>query len=105
MYKNLQEILLKCVHGQHYSDELQTVTNDFHPAQLSIQLQLLSTHFEMMKNSCVLTTDFKSVTNHFILFTLQVVYRFTLIHFSHVSKIQHGEFSFPLDRSQNKGTS
>ena len=52
-------------------------------------------------------TDFKLVTNHFILFILQVVYiegvyfqltlqcelnRFTLIHFSHVSKIQHGEY-------------
>ena len=76
-----------------------------------------------INNSCVSTTtqtDFKSVTNHFILFTLQAVYienayiqltlrcelnRFTLIHFSHVSKIKHGEFSCSLDRSRNKGAS
>ena len=54
MYKNLQEILLKCVHGQDYSDKLQTVTDfygsDFDPAQLGIQLQLLTAHFETMKN-------------------------------------------------------
>ena len=27
MHKNLQEMLLKCVHGQDYNSELQTVTN------------------------------------------------------------------------------
>ena len=45
MYKDLQGILLKCVHGQDHSDELQIVTDfygsDFDPAQLGIQLQLL----------------------------------------------------------------
>ena len=42
------------MHGQDYSDELQTATgfhgSDFDPAQLGIQLQLLKAHFETMKN-------------------------------------------------------
>ena len=54
MYKNLQEILLKCAHGQDYKSELQTVTefygNDFDSTQLAIQLQLLATHFETLKD-------------------------------------------------------
>ena len=51
MYKNLQEILLKCVHGQDYSDKLQTVT-DFYGSGVDpgIQLQLLTAHYETMKN-------------------------------------------------------
>ena len=59
MYKNLQEILLKCVHGQDYKSELQTVTefygNDFDSTQLAIQLQLLATHFETMKDQGKIT--------------------------------------------------
>ena len=54
MYKNLEETLLKCAHGQDYSSELKTVTDfygsDFDPAQLDIQLQLLTAHFETMRN-------------------------------------------------------
>jgi len=54
MYKNLQEVLLKCAHGEDYNSELQTISDfygsDFDPAQLGIQLQLLAAHFETMKN-------------------------------------------------------
>ena len=41
------------MHGQDYSDELQTVTDfygsDFDPG-IQLQLQLLTAHFETMKN-------------------------------------------------------
>ena len=54
MYKNLQKILLKCVNKQDYNDELQAVTDfyvsDFDPTQPGIKLQLLTAHFETMKN-------------------------------------------------------
>ena len=67
MYKNLKEILLKCVHGQDYSDELQTVTDfygsDFDPAQLGIQLQLLTAHYETMKNDHSKVT-FKNIVEY-----------------------------------------
>ena len=43
-----------CICGQDYNGELQTVTHfygsDFVPTQLGIQLQLLTVHFETMKN-------------------------------------------------------
>ena len=50
MYKNLQETLLKCAHGEDYRAKLQAVTDfygsNFDPAQLGIQLHLLKTYFE-----------------------------------------------------------
>ena len=68
MYKNLQETLLKCAHGQDYNDELQAVTDfygsDFDSVQLSIQLQLLKAHFESMRSEQGKVT-FKDIVEYF----------------------------------------
>ena len=58
------------MHGQDYSDELHTVTDfyrsDFDPAQLGIQLQLPTAHFETLKNdqSKVKSKDIVEYFNH-----------------------------------------